>query len=288
VVEQERADQLPERVQLGLLGYLTAHAVDEDYAVAADRRGPTQEPRSKRVGRRGAAVLAVFAILAVTAAVQTSKDSVSEEKERRDLIAQVQNRREVRDSERKTIARLSEQNRQLRTALLRSTHDADGLLADVARLGLRTGVAPAVGPGVQIIADDAPDAQNDRNRVLDGDLQKLVNGLWQAGAEAISINGERLTALSAIRHAGSAITVNYTSLSRPYRILAIGDPDTLPTRFSNTTTGGTWLDLVNEVGLVYSMTTKSSLRLPGADVPALRFVQQVEPDRAGAGGKGAS
>jgi len=288
VVEQERADQLPERVQLGLLGYLNAHAVDEDYAVAAARRGPTQEPRSKRVGRRGAAVLAVFAILAVTAAVQTSKDSVSEEKERRDLIAQVQNRREVRDSERKTIARLSEQNRQLRTALLRSTHDADSLLADVARLGLRTGVAAAVGPGVQVIADDAPGAENDRNRVLDGDLQKLVNGLWQAGAEAISINGERLTALSAIRHAGSAITVNYTSLSRPYRILAIGDPDKLPTRFSNTTTGGAWLDLVNEVGLVYSMTTKSSLRLPGADVPALRFVQQVEPDRAGAGGKGAS
>ena len=44
--------------------------------------------------------------------------------------------------------------------------------------------------------------------MLDPDLQKLVNGLWAAGAEAISINGQRLTNLSAIREAGEAITVN--------------------------------------------------------------------------------
>jgi hypothetical protein len=48
------------------------------------------------------------------------------------------------------------------------------------------------------------------------------------------------------------------------------------------------LDLVNEVGLVYSMTTKTSLRLPGADVPDLRFVNGEVQDRAGPGGKGTS
>ena len=41
------------------------------------------------------------------------------------------------------------------------------------------------------------------------DLQIVVNGLWDAGAEAISVNGQRLTSKSAIRFAGQAILVNY-------------------------------------------------------------------------------
>lgn len=284
--EQQRV--LPERVTMGLLPYINAHALDEDYAQAAARRGPTVAPTPRRVGRAGAIVLAVFAILAVTAAAQTSKDSVSEEKERRALISQVKERRALLDSQRRSINALTGETRRLESLLLRNTDDSNGLLDDVARLSLRSGIGPAVGPGVEVVADDAPNAESDRNRVLDSDLQKLVNGLWQAGAEAISINGERLTALSAIRHAGSAITVNLTSLNRPYKILAIGNPDTLPGRFADTTTGQAWLDLQREVGLVFSMRTKTSLRLPGAEVPDLRFVQQKDPDRVGTGGKGTS
>jgi len=286
VADDEQTPALPERVTMGLLPYINAHAIDEDYALAAERRPPGAEQAPRRPGRSAAIILAIFAILAVTAAVQTSQDSVSEEKERRALIVQVKERRALLDSQRTTIAALTKQTQQLEDALLHSNQDAGGLLADVARLSLRSGIGPATGPGVQIIADDAPNAESDKFRVLDSDLQKVVNGLWQAGAEAISINGERLTTLSAIRHAGSAITVNYTSLSRPYRILAIGDPKTMPIRFQDTATGGAWLDLVNEVGLVYSMTTKKSLRLPGAEVPDLRYVDEDEPDRVGTGGKG--
>jgi uncharacterized protein YlxW (UPF0749 family) len=288
VSEEEQTRQLPERVTMGLLPYINAHALDEDYAQAAARRRPGAAPLPRRVGRAGAVVLAVFAVLAVTAAVQTSKDSVSEEKERRALIVQVKDRRALLASQREQIATLTSQTRRLEASLLRNTDDSNGLFAQVARLGLRSGVAPAVGPGVQVIADDAPDAESDRNRVLDTDLQKLVNGLWQAGAEAISINGERLTALSAIRHAGSAITVNLTSLNRPYKILAIGDPEALASRFADTTTGRAWLDLVQQVGLVSSITTKTSLRLPGAEVPVLRFVEEKEPARTGVDGKGTS
>jgi len=261
---------------MGLLPYLNAHALDEDYAEAAERR-------SEHVPRTGGAwfggrtaflvVLVVFAVLAITAARQTSKNSVSEERERRDLIAQVKERRADVATQRKRIDDLTASNRRLQDALLRSTGDSTGVLGDVALLGLRSGVVPARGPGVQVVADDAPDAVSDRNKVLDSDLQKLVNGLWQAGAEAISINGERLTALSAIRHAGSAITVNYTSLSRPYRVLAVGNPKTLPARFAASTSGQAWLDLQREVGLRFTMTTESSLNLPGTDLPDLRYVK---------------
>lgn len=255
---------------MGLLPYLNAHALDEDYAFAAARRAPGTQRRG--FGRRAAVILAVFAVLAVTAAVQTSQDSVSEERERRALIEQVKERRTEVAAQRRAVELLSAENQRLENELLRSTDSAAGVLGNLSLLRLRSGTSVATGPGVEVVADDAPEAESDRNKVLDSDLQKLVNGLWRAGAEAISINGERLTALSAIRHAGSAITVNYTSLSRPYRILAIGNPDTLPGRFAETTSGQAWLDLQREVGLKFSMRTQDALRLPAADLPLLRHV----------------
>ncbi len=286
MAEDPEARPLPQRVTMGLLPYINAHALDEDYAQAAERRGGPGRggPGRRGFGRRSGVVLAVFAVLAMTAAVQTSRDSVSEESERRALIAQVKERRTAVGDQRAAIETLAAETQRLEDALLRSTDKAGGVLAELDLLRLRSGISAATGPGVEVVADDAEDAESDRNKVLDSDLQKLVNGLWKAGAEAISINGERLTALSAIRHAGSAITVNYTSLSRPYRILAIGNPDTLPSRFAETTSGQAWLDLQREVGLKFSMRAQSSLRLPAADLPLLRHVVQEDekvPDGEG-------
>ena len=61
-------------------------------------------------------------------------------------------------------------------------------------------------------------------RVYDRDLQDVVNALWLAGAEAMSINGQRLTAATAIRSAGEAILVNSRPLSPPSLVHAIGNP----------------------------------------------------------------
>lgn len=150
---------------------------------------------------------------------------------------------------------------------------------DAARLA--AALTPVGGPGIVIeIADSkriVPAGDNPSNYiVLVDDLRDIVAALWASGAEAISINGERLTNLSAIRHAGSAITVNFTSLSPPYRILAIGDPKTLPSRFADTTSGQAWFDLQREVGLEFTMRTQGSLRLPAADVPVLRYAELPE------------
>lgn len=274
---------LPERVTMGLLPYLSTHAVDEDYAQAAESRAragaSTPTPSTRRRGVGGAAVLAIFALLAITAAVQTSRNSGTDNKERDDLVAQVKLARTGVKAQRDTINGLQAENEALEKSLLGSSSNSNGLLKQVELLSLRNGIAPARGPGVEVIVDDAPNAENDRNKVLDTDLQKLVNGLWQAGAEAISINGERLTVLSAIRHAGSAITVNFTSLSRPYRILAIGNSERLPARFAETSSGQAWLDLQAEVGLQFSITPQSSLRLPGSEMPRLRFIDTTTTEK---------
>ncbi|MGN6251599.1 MAG: DUF881 domain-containing protein [Marmoricola sp.] len=256
---------------MGLLPYLTQHALDEDYAVTAAR---TRAAGSDRPGRRRPVwtVLAVaaFVLLLVTAAGQTSKDAVSAEGERRDLVAQVRDRQDALAAQQARVEALQQRVQQLRTRLTRSGRLSTGTRTRLSDLSVLAGTVAVVGPGVRVVVDDAPNAQSDRNRVLDSDLQQLVNGLWAAGAEAIAINGERLTNLTPIREAGSAITVNLVSLDRPYRVEAIGDPSALPGRFAQTAGGAAWLDLHQQVGLRFDLSTQSRLRLPAAALPDLR------------------
>ncbi|MCW2828650.1 MAG: hypothetical protein JWQ67_2266 [Marmoricola sp.] len=267
-------DRLPPQATMGLLDYLTSHALDEDYAYVCERKASrgTERPR-RRIGLVGALVMAVFALLVITAAAQTSRNSVSDERQRRELVTQVSQARTQLTAERAQLARLKAETAALEDRQLSSDTSAQGLLDNIRLLGVRAGTIPVRGPGVRVVADNAPGANSPRNEVLDSDLQKLVNGLWEAGAEAISLNGQRLTTLSTIRLAGGAITVNARSLSRPYVVSAIGNRDTLPARFAETSSGQAWLDLRREVGLRLTIMSVSSLRLPGAAV-SLRYANQ--------------
>jgi uncharacterized protein YlxW (UPF0749 family) len=272
---------------MGLLDYLTTHAMDEDYAYVSERRqvraAEEEEtpppPSGSRIGVVGALVMALFAVLVVTAAAQTSRNSVADERERRELVEQVDQARSQVDDDRDRLLALQREVRRLQARQLRSDTSAQGVLDTIELLGIRAGTIPVRGPGVRVVADDAPGADSARDQVLDTDLQKLVNGLWEAGAEAISLNGQRLTNLSTIRLAGGAITVNARSLRRPYVVSAIGNKDTLPARFAETSSGQAWLDLQREVGLRLDITPVSSLRLPAAEA-SLRYANQKEPGGA--------
>ena len=95
---------------------------------------------------------------------------------------------------------------------------------------LAAGTGAVGGPGLRVTVEDAPVTRADPEaadpdlRVQDVDLQVVVNGLWAAGAEAVAVNGQRLTALTAIRTAGSAILVDLAPLSSPYVVEAVGRP----------------------------------------------------------------
>jgi uncharacterized protein YlxW (UPF0749 family) len=270
---------------IGLLPFLSGHALDDDYRAVADRaQGAAAATRpvehGARTGRRRpsalwtVAVLAAFVVLLITAATQTSRNAVADEKERTDLITQIKQRKAAVHADTVRIERLRTQVESMRTQLLDNEALSARTRSELERLSVSTGTTPVRGPGVSVTVDDAKNADSPRSTVLDSDLQMLVNGLWQAGAEAVAINGERLTALSSIRGAGSAITVNDQSLSRPYVVQAIGDPRSLPNRFGNTESGQAWLDLQKEVGLRFSMRTRTKMSLPGAGVPMLRDARQ--------------
>jgi uncharacterized protein YlxW (UPF0749 family) len=247
---------------MDLLRQISEQPIDPDYQVVAARRQPGRTGRRRwALGLTAVLAGALFAI----AAVQNTQRAPLVATEREELIARIKTAEVGLEAQRAQVAALDADITRLRTAAASGDGAAEARLAEIDRLGVSVGTVAVTGPGAVITVDDAPDADSDtHDRVLDLDLQILVNGLWEAGAEAVAINGHRVSTLTAIRGAGEAITVDYTSLTHPYRIEAIGDSRTLPATFTQTAAGAWWNDLARNRGMSYSLTGVDSLTL-GAD-----------------------
>ena len=269
---------LPPQATMGLLDYLTAHSLDEDYAHVAEQRA--SEPSAGGPRLRGASVvaLAVFGLLATTAGIQTARTEPVRQSSRDALVANAQDQREEMDETRKEVLQLRRAVDRAQEAVLAASESGRILQEQVDGLELTTGAAPATGPGVRVVVDDNAEAGTGRQVVLDKDLQILVNGLWSAGAEAVSVNDQRVTSLTSIRTAGDAITVNLRSLSRPYTVQALGDPDQLPARFVESPAGSWWLNLKSVYGLQFTMTREESLTVPAAPALILRHARRPDSE----------
>jgi uncharacterized protein YlxW (UPF0749 family) len=98
---------------------------------------------------------------------------------------------------------------------------------------MAAGLVAVQGPGVVAVFDDStaksiPENEDPANYILhEYDLRDMVNSLWIAGAEAVSINGERVVSNTSLYCVGTTILVNTTRLSPPYEIRAVGDPEAL-------------------------------------------------------------
>jgi uncharacterized protein YlxW (UPF0749 family) len=270
------ANEPPPQAVMGLLNYITATSLDEDYAHVSEQRRRSGEASSRRrPGKVGMAVLTVFGVLVATAAVQTARDADESASSRASLVNQVKARAAVLDRQRARAVDLQREITALRDADLAATTDGRAVQSQLDRLGVLTGAAAARGPGVRVVVDDAPGAKSSKFMVQAPDLQKLANALWTVGAEAIAVNGQRLTSLSAIRDAGSAITVNYVSLRRPYAVSAIGNPKRMGADLLDTSGGQTWATL-QSFGLKFDVNTEDNMLLPAAKRVALRYAHEPE------------
>ncbi|MFW6774900.1 DUF881 domain-containing protein [Nocardioides sp. CPCC 205120] len=227
--------------------------------------------------------MGVFGLLAATAAVQSSRDAATNETSRTTLEGRATEGRE-------RLAALQERIAELRAANGAATAALEGLEAreraaagEVEGLRLVTGYGEVVGPGVRAVVDDAPEdpsgegTGDSSGRVQDEDLARLVAGLWEAGAEAIAINGQRLTPLSSIRNSGSAINVNSRPLTAPYVVDAVGDPRTLQADLADTRPGREFDVIASSVGLVVELDNVGELRLPAGPAPVLRHAEEMAP-----------
>ncbi|MFN2320822.1 MAG: DUF881 domain-containing protein [Dermatophilaceae bacterium] len=236
---------------MSLINELLHRPLDPGYAAATERRRRAGEDSPQRP--TGTLVLATTLAIGLVFGVssQTLGDRQTERTSARaDLIAQIEARQErveansVRVSELQEEVALAQERVILDSAGPAAAGVSSQLLASVGAVGVQ-------GPGLVVTLDDAPlesgrgTSADNEGRVLSKDLQIVVNALWASGAEAIDINGQRLTSRSAIRFAGEAILVNYRPLTRPYVVRAIGDPDRLAAEFASSD-GGVYLKALSD------------------------------------------
>jgi uncharacterized protein YlxW (UPF0749 family) len=126
------------------------------------------------------------------------------------------------------------------TARQEEAAGSKGLLEDLqSELALqraRAGLVAVRGPGIRVTLTDSTRSwagRADDLLIHDFDLRDVISLLWLAGAEAISVNGERVVHSTSVFCVGSTILVNDTRLAPPYVVLAIGDPDRLGDHLRN-------------------------------------------------------
>ena len=118
--------------------------------------------------------------------------------------------------------------------IVNDSDDFKAVLDEIDRLKMFAGVTTLTGRGITVTINDSQKAGQGQDGVASDaflihaeDILSILNELNVAGAEAISINGERLVASSAIRCSGSVINVNDVKIAAPFVISAIGDTDVL-------------------------------------------------------------
>lgn len=266
--------ELPDHVTMPLLDRVALGAVDQEYAERAERRAGMAAPAAPggraRAGLTLAAVF-VLGLLVATALVQATRISQQDESGRNALLNRIESERQSIEDLQTSLGGLQADVATLRRRDQSLSDELAQRETTAARLGLGSGFAAAQGPGVRIRVDDSPSG-NPLEAVRDEDLAILADALWGVGAEAIAINGKRLTVLSAIRNSGDAININGRPLSPPYVVSAIGDPDTLQPDLLASDRGNSWIGLADQLGFDWSMQNVSTLTLPAARVPALRYV----------------
>lgn len=113
-------------------------------------------------------------------------------------------------------------------------NQADSLNAmkeELERIKIFSGLATVEGKGLVITIEDHvfenEQEHSSLSTIFDDDLRYIVNELFGAGAEAISINGMRMTPTTSIRNVGENIQVDTKVIKLPYVIKVIGEPDVL-------------------------------------------------------------
>lgn len=135
---------------------------------------------------------------------------------------------------RQQISDLENKNTELLNAMANRNKDASVFNVELQDAKLLAGLTEVEGPGLLVTLTDSQKkvAENDPlgpmgYLIHDLDIRDVVNELRAAGAEAVSVNKQRLTSTSAIRCAGPVTLINDVDIAAPFQVKAIGDPKTL-------------------------------------------------------------
>lgn len=199
-----------------------------------------------------------------------------------DLVGLVQ-------SESRRNARLARQVTQLRSEVDRmAVQQGDPSLdAELATRSLQAGVRPVTGPAVSVTLKDAPSdvASNgidpDLLVVHQQDIQAIVNLLWAGGAEAMTIQGQRVISTTGIKCVGNTVILRGIPYAPPYVIRAIGNPARMQATLQNSDYVRIFQQYVQRYRMGYSVSTIGRARFPAYRGSLdLRYAKVPQPPSA--------
>ncbi|MCW2811216.1 MAG: hypothetical protein JWP61_1674, partial [Friedmanniella sp.] len=172
----------------------------------------------------------------------------------------------------------SRRNADLTRQLTVLRREVDGLTAEqntssdvaplLAREAAGAGLTAVVGPAVSVTLDDAPATvaadgiDPDLLVVHQQDIQAVVNALWEGGAEAMTIQGQRVISTTGIKCVGNTVVLHGIPYAPPYVIRAIGSLDRLQTSLATSSTIQIYQQYVAAYGLVYDQRTEGRVTFP--------------------------
>lgn len=173
------------------------------------------------------AASAILGFLLVTAVSSVGETRRADAPRKAELIDLIEQRRDLVAEQDRAVSALRDEVDAARRESTRRNRQSRAEADAVAALAMQAGTVALRGRGLEIELSDSPrlsatGEDADAFRIHDADLQLVVNALFAAGAEAVSVNGSRLVATTPIRAAGATIVVNFRPLTPPYRVAAIG------------------------------------------------------------------
>ncbi|MGK2881297.1 MAG: DUF881 domain-containing protein [Mycobacterium sp.] len=154
-------------------------------------------------------------------------------------------------------------------------------------LAAQSGLKPVVGPGLVVTLNDAQrdaegrfprDASPDDLVVHQQDIEAVLNALWNAGAEAIQMQDQRIVATSVPRCVGNTLLLNGRTYSPPYVITAIGDVAAMQAALGQAPLVVLYRQYVARFGLGYAEEARAEVEVVGHSDPLLlRYAQPNGP-----------
>lgn len=144
----------------------------------------------------------------------------------------------------------------------------DPLADQIAEAALHAGTTEVRGPAVTVTLADAPldvrpaGVDEDLLIVHQQDIQAVANALWAGGAEAMTIQGQRVTALTGIKCVGNTVVLHGVPYAPPYVITAIGDQAALEAALDSSPYLQIYQQYVDAYGLGYSRSRLDDVLLP--------------------------
>jgi uncharacterized protein YlxW (UPF0749 family) len=177
------------------------------------------------------------------------------------LATLLRQEREARKALEKEVTDLRRQLHEFEQAVSQGKTLEEEMSKELETLRAYAGLLPMRGPGVVVRVEDAKQQARGISPVVVQyqDIVAIVNELWAAGAEAVAINDQRVTASTGLGQVGGTIVVNLKRVRGPYEIRAIGDPETLAGAMN---IRGGLVESLRALGLVITVEQAQNVEVP--------------------------